>query len=320
MIGQRLKNARAKSALSLRDVEEELETCFGSSDWQVRARRDDAELQGSHALAVVFDVTESYLLSSSAITLEGVEFRKNCITNKREEASVEASVLSAVERYLQVESLLAATSECWVPPARRSESTRWPMRTRLRDRCACSGSLGSTRSRFLSEFLEEKGIKVICQPLEAAVSGLTVQVQRPGDGRVPVVVTNTGINGERTALHARARTRAPGSRRRRAIDVKRRLYRFAGAFLMPAESLFAEVGQRRTAMSLGELFTLKRVFGVSVQAIAYRCRDLDILSAKASAHLFATFTKLGWRSRLTLNLSSWILRYRCASSACVSGR
>ena len=51
----------------------------------------------------------------------------------------------------------------------------------------------------------------------------------------------------------------------------------------------------RKAVSLGELFELKRLFGVSVQAIVYRCKDLGILSSKSAGQFYGLFTKLGWR-------------------------
>lgn len=52
---------------------------------------------------------------------------------------------------------------------------------------------------------------------------------------------------------------------------------FAGAFLMPAEALLgAEIGKHRKSISLEEFFDLKQLFGVSVQALTYRCKDLGI--------------------------------------------
>ena len=70
----------------------------------------------------------------------------------------------------------------------------------------------------------------------------------------------------------------------------------AGAFLMPAETLRAEIGKHRKSMGWGELFELKRVFGVSVQALTYRCKDLGIFSNSLFRSLFDEFDRRGWRS------------------------
>ena len=65
---------------------------------------------------------------------------------------------------------------------------------------------------------------------------------------------------------------------------------------MPAEALWFEVGKRRSALALGELLALKRVFGVSIQALTHRCRDLDIINGPTYRALFKEFDRLGWRS------------------------
>ena len=80
------------------------------------------------------------------------------------------------------------------------------------------------------------------------------------------------------------------------LDAERVAHRFAGAFLMPAEALRPEVGKRRSALALGELLALKQVFGVSIQALVHRCRDLDIIGAATYRALFREFDRLGWRS------------------------
>ena len=51
-------------------------------------------------------------------------------------------------------------------------------------------------------------------------------------------------------------------------DDEKAARRLAGAFLMPSETLRAEIGRRRKSVVLGEFFDLKRIFGVSAQALA----------------------------------------------------
>ena len=82
----------------------------------------------------------------------------------------------------------------------------------------------------------------------------------------------------------------------RGLDAERVVHRFAGAFLMPAEALRLEVGKRRSALAIGELLAVKRVFGGSIQALTHRCRDLDIIGAVTYRALFNEFGRLGWRS------------------------
>ena len=74
-------------------------------------------------------------------------------------------------------------------------------------------------------------------------------------------------------------------------------HRFASAFLLPAES-FA-----RTAVSITieGLKTLKRQWGVSMQAMVMRLHDLDIIDEDDKIRLFRAFTTRGWRKREPLD-------------------
>jgi Zn-dependent peptidase ImmA (M78 family) len=80
-----------------------------------------------------------------------------------------------------------------------------------------------------------------------------------------------------------------------ALDSEKAANRFAGAFLMPVEALWREIGKHRTAISFGELARLKELFGASFQAITYRCRDLGILGEAAFRRMFQSFNEHGWR-------------------------
>ena len=65
---------------------------------------------------------------------------------------------------------------------------------------------------------------------------------------------------------------------------------------MPAEALRAEMGARRSSIGWSELFDLKQLFGVSVQALTVRCRDLGIFDTALYQRLFRDFSRFGWRS------------------------
>ena len=60
------------------------------------------------------------------------------------------------------------------------------------------------------------------------------------------------------------------------VDDEDAAHRFAEAILMPAEALWAMVGKRRTSIGWSELFDVKRLFGVSVQALTHRCKHLGV--------------------------------------------
>ena len=62
------------------------------------------------------------------------------------------------------------------------------------------------------------------------------------------------------------------------LDEEAVAHRFAGALLVPASLVFDQVGTRRSELSLEELLLLKRSWGVSIQCILRRLRELDVIS------------------------------------------
>lgn len=295
MIGRRLKVARASAGLSLRELAARMDGVVTPQAIGKYERNED--MPGSRvliALAKALRVSETYLLSDEDLALDGVDFRKK--TSAKEEATIEALTIQMLERYLAIEDLLQLKSVDWEQP----RSAPYPVGD-IRDAEAAARSvreewgLGHDPIPKLAELLEERGVKVLSLDLDD-IDGLAVRVRRDGRDAARVVVVRRSIWAERkrfTLAHELGHmvmTPAPG------VDEEKAAHRFAGAFLMPADVVRAEVGAHRSMISLGELVALKKRFGVSVQAIAFRCRDLGIIDAKAFSALYREFTKRGWRS------------------------
>jgi Zn-dependent peptidase ImmA (M78 family)/transcriptional regulator with XRE-family HTH domain len=80
-----------------------------------------------------------------------------------------------------------------------------------------------------------------------------------------------------------------------SVDGEKAAHRFAGSLLAPAESLFNTLGNHRSHLDIEELRLLKQTFGVSMQALIYRAKDLSIITQNKCSELFQVFSKLGWR-------------------------
>lgn len=298
MIGQRLKLARAAVGLSLRDLEDRIGNRVTAQAIGKYERNESMPSSGVLiALADALDVSVDYLVGDQEMVLDAVEFRKKKITSKREEAQVEAKVLHLLERYLMVEELLGLRSVEW----HRPREAPYPVIQDVSeaDRAAQSlrehWGLGSDPIPNLVELLEEQGIKVLSVDL-TNIDGLTARVRRAHKGSVPVIVVNRKDWCERqrfTLAHELGHMVMDVSTK---VDEEKAAHRFAGAFLMSADALWAEIGKRRTSIGGRELLYLKDLFGVSVQAITYRCKDLGIFNESLFRRLFNEFNRLGWRS------------------------
>jgi Zn-dependent peptidase ImmA (M78 family) len=158
-------------------------------------------------------------------------------------------------------------------------------------------SLGADPIPNLVELLEERGVKVLIVDSEANIDGLAALVRRSRGEPVRVIVIRRGLHGERqrfSLAHELGHMvmEAEGDERLR----EKAAHRFAGAFLMPAEALWSNVGRHRSSIGWSELFALKQLFGVSIQAITYRCSDLGIFPASLAQWLFQEYSRLGFRS------------------------
>ncbi len=298
MIGRRLRLARVGSGLSLRDLEIKIDNLV-SAQAIGKYERDEMMPNSTTliALARVLGVSENYLLGQNNLKLESLEFRKKKIATKKVEAQVEAKVLSHVERYLEIEEIINSPSLEWDRP-REAPFPVYELKDAefVAEKLRVHWHLGCDPIPNLAEFLEEQGIKVLSLPLPTSVSGLACWVKRRNGKQVPVVVINALDSGERqrfTLVHELGHmvlNVAAG------LDEEKVAHRVAGAFLMPATILWLEIGKHRSKLPIGELIRLKHVFGVSAQALAYRCKDLEIINNQVFQWLFTEFGRRGWRT------------------------
>jgi len=309
VIGKRLKLARAAAGFSLRGLQAAMGNLVTAQ--AIGKYERDESMPGSDvliALSRALNVTPEYLASDADLVLEDVAFRRKVVTRRKEEARIEGGVLHFVERYLSVEAALHLPSREWSRPRGAPFTVREAVEAeQIAEEVRRHWGLGTGAIQDLAELLEERGIKVLALDL-VDVDGLTAYVahsrsaqlsdrSRVADSaQVPVVVVNARAWGERQRFtmahelgHLVIQTRA-------GRDAESAAHRFAGAFLVPAATLRAHVGNHRSAISRGELLELKKVFGVSAQALAYRCRDLEIISSREFRRLFRDFSRLGWRT------------------------
>ena len=298
MFGERLKLARKRAGLSLRDLEERLNRQVSA---QAIGKYERGEMMpGSPvliALVQALDVSIGYLMSPMRASLNGVEFRKKAGTTAQDRARVEAEVLEQVERYLMIEAILELDSACWNHPLPD------PQRRIISDLTECEALAEQVRAQWnlgldpipnLTQLLEQHGIKVLLLPLPAGVDGLTCLVQRPVQEAAPCIVVNQAATLERRRLtlahelgHRLIDDASPAGAEAAAKH-------FASAFLMPAASVRQDFGNHRHAISPPELMPVKRGYRVSAATLLVRCERLGILSHSALAYAFQTFAR-GWR-------------------------
>ena len=297
MIGTRLKLARSASGLSLRGLSDRLENRVSAQAIGKYERDESMPRWGVLiALADALRVSVSYLTGDPGISLQSVEFRTERFASRREEDRIKATVLHKLERYLTIEEILNLPSVHWNRPL----SAPYPVTHDLleADRAASrlrnDWGLGINPIPDMGELMEDRGVKVLYCQLSDVV-GMTAQVQRVGMPDAPVIVVNQDDTRDRqrfTIAHEIGHMVLDVSP---SVDREKAAHRFAGAFLLPEEVLWSKIGKHRSNIDWKELLSLKLVFGISVQATTYRCKDLGIISQVLMGRLFDIFKEDGWR-------------------------
>ncbi|WP_299656397.1 XRE family transcriptional regulator [uncultured Jannaschia sp.] len=300
MLGQRLKLARKKAGLSLRDLAERMEPHVSAQ--AISKYEADKMLPSSSVLVGLgrsLDVSLDFLMGGQVEELCGIEFRKHSRTGAKDRARAEAIVLEHLEDYLAVEDILDA------PPQANAFGDEVGLRVESFEqidhaarKLRRSWKLGIDPIPSLSALLEEKGIRLVQADLPERFDGLTCTVRCAGErSSFPVVVVSSRASVERrrfTLAHELAH-RIIASSDNPNISLEKAMNRFAGAFLAPEEHLCSEFGGGRHGTTYREILRVKHVYGMSAAAMLVRLGQTGLLPEGVVQYAFRTWARR-WRT------------------------
>ena len=282
---QRIATARRMAGLSM----DELASLTGLSKNAISRYENDVMKPDSSnliKLAKALNVKVDFFFRKSAVELSTVEFRKKAKLGAKTIDSIKYRVIDRLERYLELENILAVNNDFINPIAdihignfQDIESAALKLRQEW--------NLGLNPIASVIEMLEDNFIKVVevDEPLE--FDGLSTFV----DNKIPVIVVNQNFPVERkrfTLLHELGHlllSLNPGFTDK---EVESACNRFAGAVLIPRNKMASELGTSRTTIYLQELAEIQKEWGISIQAIMYRAKDLNFISQARMTHFFVS--------------------------------
>ena len=144
--------------------------------------------------------------------------------------------------------------------------------------------------RSLIQWVESAGCLVIEEDFETPrVDGLSQWVED-----YPIILLNIRTPADRKRLTI---AHELGHLSLHSTDVNQYMEReadeFAAEFLMPADVIRPQLRK----LSLGRLHDLKREWGVSMQALVERARELGTITAAQRTSFYKQFSTKGWRTR-----------------------
>ena len=292
--GQRLNKARKMNGLSMQDLANKMNNVITK---QAIGKYEQGDMKPSSdilvALSNALNVRPDYFYRNEKIKLENVEFRKLKRLSAKEIDQIKANTIDFLERYFELEDLLGIDKVFENPVSKIEIRTNDDIElaaSNLRDKW----NIGSNTIPNVIELLEDHEIKVFEINVEDGFDGLSTFANG-----IPVIVLNKGMQKFRkrfTALHELAHlvlNFPEGEFSEKEIEKK--CHAFAGAMLIPKLAFIEEFGSHRSNVFMKELMIMKENFGMSMQAIMARARNLDLISQATYQEFFKTFSKLGFR-------------------------
>lgn len=291
--GTRLSAARKMAGMSLQELADRLGnivTKQSLNKYEKGLMKPDSELLIK--IANILGVNVDYFFREYSVELVGVEFRKKSKLTKTQEKSVKEKTIDFLERYFELENILALSSD-FVNPLGDNLITNNQDIEDVSMELRNAWELGLNPISNVVEMLEDNNIKVFEIEAPDSFDGLSAHVK----GK-PIIVINKSFDLVRrrfTALHELAHLILKFDESIDEKQIEKYCHSFAGAFLIPKRRIVEELTRHRRQISLEELKHIKSYYGISMQAIMARARNLNIISDTVYKEFSINFSIMGFR-------------------------
>jgi len=293
MIGDRIRQRRIMAGMSLQDVANELSKTGKKLTRAILSRYELGQSTPNalvlRDLASILGVKTDYFFSESTTNITWQAFRKKASISQTKLEKIRLMAEQQVERFISVESTCGISPEPSDVPGLQTLSNPSEAEA-IAEKLREGWNLDDFPIKSLSELLENKGI--ILAPLDTGIDDIDGIVGTlPGKRKIIAYEVDKSVDRTRlTMAHELGHMLV----RNDGLKLNEKLAsRFAGAFLAPAKSLRRDMGPSRKSFSIPELCLLKEKYGISIQALTYRAKDLGILSESAYKSMFINFRSKG---------------------------
>ncbi|MFN7139827.1 MAG: helix-turn-helix domain-containing protein [Limisphaerales bacterium] len=297
IFGKRLAQGRKMRGLSLQALADEL---GGIITKQALNKYEQGLMMPNSdvltALADKLGLSLDFFFRPFGAEISQIEFRKRTKLTVKEEESIRQKAADFLERYLELEELVAVKSE-FIHPLKHRHIKSADDVEKAASALRAEWQIGTDAIPNVMEFLEDKHIKVCELEAPESFDGFSGWA----DG-VPIIVLNAKFNANVprkrwTALHELGHLILDFSQARAdSKQVERYCHQFAGAVLMPKPVFESEFGGKRTNVTLQELVDIKENYGISIAAVMARARTLGFISEGLYKKFCIVSSQENWRA------------------------
>ncbi len=296
VFAERFKSARLMKGFSLQDLADAIDNKLSR---QALHRYEKGEVipdaEKIHLLGNALNVSPDYFFRTTKVELSEVEYRKLSKMPQKEASIIKEKTKEYLSRYLELEEILGLPNEFDNPLKNTGVITHYEQVNKAAKQLREAWNLGNGAIFNVVEILEDKNIKVVKLDVDEDFDGLQTFV----NDTIPVVAYNLKKANKLdrirfTLLHELAHLLLKFG------DVTERqketlCHQFAGAMLLPEETLKAELGEHRNKLSSLELGNIKKQYGISMQAIVMRAKDCGIINDHYTKQFFFLIKQLNWK-------------------------
>lgn len=277
IFGQRLKSARTLAGLSMDQLVESIDHLISKN--AISKYEKGKMLPNGKvliALAKALNVKTDYFFRPYTVDIDKVEFRKKNRLSVKKVNSIKQSVSDIIERYIEVEQFLNLKSD-FKNPINKMEISSIDDIEKAALKVRSEWKLGLNALPNVLDLLEDNEIKIVEIDAPSEFDGFSGWANE----RIPIIVVNKNYNAERkrlTALHELGHLILTLKSDISEREKEKICFQFAGAMLIPEKAFYKEIGNQRSHFSLPELISIKESYGISIQAIIARAKDLGTIN------------------------------------------
>jgi len=280
MFGTRLKLARKMAGLSLQELANSLN---GKVTKQALSKYENGLMNPSSEILIsisnVLGLKPDYFLKKKSINFGKIQFRKKVRFSKKQEHSIIEKIRDYVERHLEIEQILNIES-IFTNPLKNMVVSNKQDAENAAEILRQEWELGKEPISNLVEMLELRGVKVFLFEGDDEIDGLAVFTSN-GIPIVAVNIKNRSIERIRfTIIHELAHLLIKFAHEIITEPKKMEIlcHYFSSNILVPTEILLKLIGPKRTYIRIKELISIKEYYGISIRAIVYRLKDIQVIS------------------------------------------
>jgi|APTNR8051073442_1049403.scaffolds.fasta_scaffold00368_24 Zn-dependent peptidase ImmA (M78 family) len=306
MIGQKIRQYRLIKQLSLDELTLKMNGQISKMTISKYERGIiNPSEQNLSLIADALDVPVELFLFPSPFNFNLLSFRNKSSLSMRQQDEIKASLTVTTEKILALMDRLDPTYFKSVGRLSKFVVNSFEDVDNAANSIRESWKLGTQPIPNLTEVLESQNILVLFEEHDSEFDGFSAEVSF-GDEQIVMGLVFCQKND-------------PGDRQRFSmahelghllLDIQGELNgekvanRFASAFLLPRELMVKRLGARRNLITYEELKKFKEDTGVSIQAIIYRMKDLEIISEAHYKEWFQYLTYAGLRNKEEIILKS----------------